>query len=302
MHACIHTKMYKPIPSKERDFDKVHASSTIKVRVGIGLLIVLGVIGVIGLTAYLTWLFIPRAHATAAFYNNETLVIVDAQASKPHRGYNGLNSMMMMGNISEPDFYVDADVFDMKLVAIYLAEDVDPVSQDNRGLTSMFYLNPQCLNDDISNCGTGVDLKYQVTDFFHYAQNSSLVNAEINAQQRSIQWFDPSGFKTSITYRFVRIENCKFGAGPPNLRFKGGNMTTSHSFAVDACGITFPIDPPLVVKSGDNLRVELSYSLKNLIWGYNNNNAGINSTWCASDNTTSYCVQMPNFVPSVYRI
>jgi hypothetical protein len=270
----------------QRDFDKVHASSTIKVRVGIGLLIVLGVIGVIGLTAYLTWLFIPRAHATAAFYNNETLVIVDAQASKPHRGYNGLNSMMMMGNISEPDFYVDADVFDMKLVAIYLAEDVDPVSQDNRGLTSMFYLNPQCLNDDISNCGTGVDLKYQVTDFFHYAQNSSLVNAEINAQQRSIQWFDPSGFKTSITYRFVRIENCKFGAGPPNLRFKGGNMTTSHSFAVDACGITFPIDPPLV----------------NLILGYNNNNAGINSTWCASDNTTSYCVQMPNFVPSVYRI
>ena len=39
----------------------------------------------------------------------------------------------------------------LKLIAAYLAEDVDPVTQNNIGKSAMIWLNPEC-GDDISDC------------------------------------------------------------------------------------------------------------------------------------------------------
>src|SRR3569833_3334828 len=45
----------------------------------------------------------------------------------------------------------DGVVLKLKLIAAYLAEDVDPVTMNNVGATEMIWLNPQC-QDDISGC------------------------------------------------------------------------------------------------------------------------------------------------------
>src|SRR5262245_3214701 len=39
----------------------------------------------------------------------------------------------------------------LKLIAAYLAEDVDPMTQNNVGETQMIWLNPEC-QDNISGC------------------------------------------------------------------------------------------------------------------------------------------------------
>src|SRR4051794_31895323 len=39
----------------------------------------------------------------------------------------------------------------LKLIAAYLAEDIDPLTQNNLGPSAMIWLNPEC-NGDISNC------------------------------------------------------------------------------------------------------------------------------------------------------
>ncbi len=43
---------------------------------------------------------------------------------------------------------ITPSVVEMKLIALYLAEDVDPTSQNNIGKTEMVWLNPDCTSID----------------------------------------------------------------------------------------------------------------------------------------------------------
>ncbi|MFT3913947.1 MAG: hypothetical protein QM704_07480 [Anaeromyxobacteraceae bacterium] len=144
---------------------------------------------------------------------------------------------------------------ELKLIAVYLAEDVDPQTQDNVGETQMIWLNAQC-NDDIQGClpsgmpGGGP----RVTSFFDFGQPTDVVNAAINGQGRAV--------KTG-TYRYARMEFCKYGMpGEPNLRWRGPGMTGAREMIVGDCGRTSQVfSPPLTLADGESVTVTLGYDM-----------------------------------------
>ena len=148
----------------------------------------------------------------------------------------------------------------LKVIAAYLAEDVDPVTQDNIGRSAMIWLNPECL-DDISACNVaGMTLPEgpRVTQYFDLARPTAEVNAELNSQDMPIE---------PATYRYARIELCKSYGGQtqatiPTLMWKGPGMTSEESFVSGDCGRTsLPFDLPMVVAAGDAVTVSLGYDL-----------------------------------------
>lgn len=147
----------------------------------------------------------------------------------------------------------------IKLIAVYLAEDVDPATQNNVGQTSMIWLNAQC-QDDISACnvsGAAGSYTHRVTDYFDFARGTEAVNTALNSQGRAV---DPG------TYRYVRMEFCKLDPGTaltePNFSWQAPTMAQPRSFSVGMCGVTSkPFAIPLVLKAGDAASVTVAYDL-----------------------------------------
>jgi len=148
----------------------------------------------------------------------------------------------------------------LKLIAAYLAEDVDPVTQNNIGHTAMIWLNPEC-NDDISGCnvaGTALPAGPRIEQYFDLSRPTSEVNAALNSQDASIE---PG------TYRYARVEMCKSYPGDappaiPTLMWKGPGMSAEQAFVSGDCGRTsLPFDPPLELAAGDAVTVSLGYDL-----------------------------------------
>jgi hypothetical protein len=211
----------------------------------------------------------------------------------------------LAGNAAASGFF-DAtweapSVLELKLVAVYLSEDVDPVTQDNVGQTAMIYLNPQC-QGDISNCGPADTFAHQVTTFFDFAQGSDAVNAALNAQANAI---------APATYRYARMEFCKYGPGAdPNLIWQATGLSAPATGQFNACGITSqPFATPLTLKAGDSVRVELAYDLSQAAMTgtappdpstlYDAGGVAHNFMYCADEGTQRTCLQVPDFVPGV---
>ncbi len=132
--------------------------------------------------------------------------------------------------------------FAAKLASVYLAEDIDPSTSNNKGPTAMLWVSPHCTSGD--DC-----------DFFDFARPTATVNADLNSQELDV---DPG------TYRYVRMEFCYHGMQPtqPNVEWSGGSMTAPHAFLSNGCGVTSAeFDPPLVLRAGDSVSVSLGYDL-----------------------------------------
>jgi hypothetical protein len=149
----------------------------------------------------------------------------------------------------------------LKLIAVYLAEDVDPVSMNNIGTTEMIWLNPQC-QGAIDGCNVdGFALPAggpRITDYFDLARPSAEVNADLNAQQMAV---------SPGTYRYARVELCKAYGGQtlptvPTMMWRGPGMTAEQPFTSGDCGRTsLPFSPPLQLGAGDAVEVTLGYDL-----------------------------------------
>jgi len=152
-------------------------------------------------------------------------------------------------------------VLRLKLIAAYLAEDVDPVTMNNVGATEMIWLNPQC-QGDISGCNVSGFAEPaggpRITDYFDLARPTAEVNAELNSQAAVI---------TPGSYRYARIEMCKaYGAATvpadPTLMWRGPGMTAEQPFASGDCGrSSLAFDPPLELAEADSVIVTLGYDL-----------------------------------------
>lgn len=185
--------------------------------------------------------------------------------------------------------------FKKKLIAAYLAEDVDPVTQNNRGNTSMFWLNTDCA-DDISNCnafspdGNHSTWPHLVNSYFDFT-NLSATNDALNSQGRSID---------TGTYRYVRLEFCKYGApadndpttGQHNIEWSYGGE--SGNIAESSCTVTTALPAPIEVSKGDEVTVTLTYSL---LGSVTENSSGTPSSAC----TAHYCFSSPTFTPSASK-
>ena len=191
-----------------------------------------------------------------------------------------------------------ATEFKMKMIAVYLAEGVDPVTQNNTGVNAIIYMNPDC-HDNIGSCNisspdtSGATYSNIVSTFFNFSQSSAAVNAEINAQGRGLD---------AATYNYVRMEFCKYGApsSDPNVKWSSANAPGEHSFAVSSCGVTAQLAAPITVAKGDSVTVTLTYDLSALV---TNRGPGQGSnTWCAAGTGGDYfCANVPTFVPSAAK-
>jgi hypothetical protein len=201
--------------------------------------------------------------------------------------------------------FVTPSVLGIKLVAVYLAEDVDPVSQNNLGNTSMIWLNGQCA-DDIEHCGPAPTMGHVVTSFFDFAQGTAAVNAELNAQGRKVD---------VGTYRYARIEFCKYGPGDqPNLQWQAGTLPAVRGMAFSTCGVTSQrFATPLELKEGDAVEVTLAYDLAQAamegtppvnVQGQLVDTAGTPHWFidCADHDGVRTCINPPTFVPSAQKL
>jgi hypothetical protein len=148
----------------------------------------------------------------------------------------------------------------LKLIAVYLAEGVDPVTMNNTGATEMIWLNPQC-GGDIDGCnvdGFTQPAGPRITDYFDLARPTAAVNTELNSQGASV---------SPGTYRYARVELCKaYGAERiatvPTMMWAGPGMATEQPFTSGDCGRTsVAFDPPLALAAGDAVEVTLGYDL-----------------------------------------
>ena len=188
--------------------------------------------------------------------------------------------------------------FQMKLIAAYITEDIDPITQNNVGNTGIFYLNPDCA-DDIMHCdisgGTAEDgqpMSRVINNFFNFNQNSDLVNAELNAQGKPI--FEGS-------YRYVRLEFCKYNAGnSKNIKWAGGGATGTQEAQRNSCSVNSArIDPPISVAEGDSINVKLAYDLTGAV----QTGSDAQGEFCTgTSGTAGYtCFRLPTFVPSATK-
>jgi hypothetical protein len=185
-------------------------------------------------------------------------------------------------------------IFRMKLVAAYLSEGIDPVTQDNRGRTPMIYLNPEC-QGDIEHCdispGTapdGTPISRIVQSSFDFALPADQVNAALNAQARSVQ---------TGSYRYVRLEFCKYNIGGATNVTWGTPDTGATEFTGGDCVVTAEISPPVSIGGGDEVTVTLNYDLAGTV--QTGDTASGQS--CSGIGATRACFTVPTFVPSATK-
>ncbi len=179
--------------------------------------------------------------------------------------------------------------FKMKFIAAYLAEDIAEGTGNNVGMTSMFYLNPECA-DDISHCdisaGTaedGTPMSKIITTFFDFTSDTA-ANTAINSQGRTI---------TAGSYKYVRLEFCKYASGTdPNIQWAdtANSVSTVQEFKQTSCTVnSAEITPPITIAAGGSATVNLTYDLSSTV------TSGGSGANCSSNN---FCFQLPTFVPS----
>jgi hypothetical protein len=196
----------------------------------------------------------------------------------------------------------------LKMIAVYLVEDVDPVTQNNIGSTAMVWLNPQCggVIDGCNIDGFAEPSGPRITSFFDLARPTAEVNAELNSQDAAV---------SPASYRYARVELCKaYGqtqATAPTMMWSGPGMAAEQAFSSSDCGRTSQrFDPPLDLAAGDSVEVTLGYDLGAAIvsgppappsQGGAFSIAGIAHSFRACvdvDATSRVCMDFPDFAPS----
>ena len=199
----------------------------------------------------------------------------------------------------------------LKMIAVYLIEDVDPVTQDNIGNVAMVWLNPQC-GGDINGCnieGFAAPSGPRITGFFDLARPTAEVNAELNSQGAAV---------SAGTYQYARVELCKaYGqsqATAPTMMWSGPGMAAEQAFSSGDCGRTSQrFDPPLDLAAGDSVEVTLGYDLGAAIvegppaapYQGGLKIVGVDKPFraCADvDAGSRACMDFPEFAPSATKI
>jgi hypothetical protein len=185
-------------------------------------------------------------------------------------------------------------IFQMKMIAAYLSEDIDPATQNNVGHTPMIYLNPDC-QGDIEHCdisaGTAPDGKpitHIVQSYFDFALPADQVNAALNAQAYPVQ---------TGSYRYVRIEFCKYNSGNANNVTWGTVDTGAIEFNEGVCVVSAAISPPVSIGSGEVITITLNYDLVGTL----QTGDSASGQSCTGIGATRACFTVPTFVPAATK-
>jgi hypothetical protein len=185
-------------------------------------------------------------------------------------------------------------IFQMKLIAAYLSQDVDPVTQNNVGPTPMIYLNPAC-QEDIEHCdisaGTGPDgrpITHIVENYFDFALPSDEVNAALSAQARPV---------ATGSYKYVRVEFCKYNRDNANNVKWGTADTGPIEFWAGGCVVTVQLPGPVTIDGGDTVTITLAYDLAGTVQT-GDSAFGVS---CTGSGSTRTCFTVPTFMPSATK-
>jgi hypothetical protein len=74
-------------------------------------------------------------------------------------------------------------------------------------------------------------------------------------------------------------------------------MPSVYSFSIANCAAKLLADPPLVIKPGDNVLVNLAYSLDNIVT-INPSFIPIQQLCTTENNGNTYCLSIPQFLPT----
>ena len=165
--------------------------------------------------------------------------------------------------------------FQMKILAAYVVEDIDPTTSDNVGQVGMVWLNPKC--SSINDC------KPSMVDYSDLTDPTAF-NTELNSQAL--------GVKTG-SYKYVRLEFCQGSADSANVKVTSGS--TTKEFTYGGCGVSSAaLSSPITVSEGQSLTINVSYDLKDgeVYWA-----AGGGS--CSS--ATNFCIGGIDLVPSIVQ-
>ncbi len=197
---------------------------------------------------------------------------------------------------STPNFATSgsATTFKMKLIAAYLTEDIDPVTFSNSGVTSMIYLNSDC-QEDIMHCdlsaGTAEDgaaMDKIITTYFDFSSPTA-ANTALNTQARDI---------TTGTYKYARLEFCKYNSGDANNITWGNSSTGDIEMQRNSCTVnSAELVPALEVAASDTVTITLSYDIATAI------STGSDATGddCEGSGATKACFTLPTFTPSASK-
>ena len=222
-------------------------------------------------------------------------------------------------SVTGSNVLADGTSLRLRMIAAYLAADVDPMTMNNIGDTAMIWINPEC-SGDISGCNISGFTQPaggpRVTQYFDLSRPTAEVNADLDSQDNPV----PPG-----TYRYARVELCK--AYPPDtvpteptMFWAGPGMASEQPFTSGDCGRTsLAFDPPLVLADGDAVTVRLGYDLARSIVsgpphpdsphcslavaGYDNPDGTPHCfRTCAATDAGLACMDFPDFAPTAARL
>lgn len=177
-----------------------------------------------------------------------------------------------------------ATTYGMKIVQIYLNEDVAEDGWSNKGTNAYIWINPACetqTEEDgsikIANNGQ-CDTK-KITTYFNLARPTAQVNADLNAQQIPVP---------AQTYRYIRMELCDQKNSDNNVQVAStsGGLTTPAELRTSGCVIApAKINPPLEVSDGGSVTISLAYDLSKALVDYNYDSTTNTSTGGSASST-----------------
>lgn len=206
---------------------------------------------------------------------------------------NASSSLGREGFVSSAESAGGTVNFGMKFIAAYLAEDIDPETQENVGQTFIAFLNEQC-NDNIMNCdiSDGIDEMNEpyeniVTDFFNFTDLEA-VNEAVNEQHQEF---------TEGTYRYARMEFCKTNSASANniewsyVNESLGIDTGTVQFIMNNCATADLLEEEATLTASDSATYVVQYDLSHSI------TVGPEATGdsCTGEGSRKACFSVPDF-------
>lgn len=154
---------------------------------------------------------------------------------------------------------VTPDIYRMKLVAMYLVEDIDG-NQDNVGALTRIWTSSKC-DADLTLCGIGPAAGEYIVDYFDFAAGTAAVNQTLASYQRDTK----ESTVNPGTYRYIRLDfqgatGSQIDTTTANLEF---GTSSAQAVRAQVGALTVQLSEPLVIAEGNTFTINLAYDLEN---------------------------------------
>lgn len=195
---------------------------------------------------------------------------------------------------------VTPTIYQMKLVVMYLVENIDPETQDNVGEITSIWISNRC-DSDLYQCGIGPHAGSYIVDYFDFAAGTAAVNSALNSYQR-----DPNRGINPGTYRYIRIDfQGATGSQDPDVANLKFGTSTGYEVRAQEGAWDIALPEPLVLDAGESFTIDLAYDLESRFYSSSDSypppaEVPSNEQWtCSGSGSGVPCIVEVNFSPTV---